>query len=260
VAAPGGGAGATVSQWPDFPPSLASSSCYTGGTAATGGSSQTTNASIYINPLILPVAVGFHELEIYASHGGFPAGTGSASVAHMIGIYTLEGGTRLNLSTSAIWQCNISQNSATAFSAAFWYGTNSTAAGVGSSTSWASSNASVIFAGIKNVKLLDNGSRTLSAGDYYLAHIHTQRSSNLHVASAWATIMCLSESQTTGGVYFGSATTNTAPPYRWMGIASTTSNGTTTGYNIMPQTIHTSAITGTGGASQWRWNIPHFYT
>jgi L-lactate permease len=117
-----------------------------------------------------------------------------------------------------------------------------------------------LFTGIKNIKLTDNASHTLSAGEYFLAHAYSMRSSNANILASFGTGMYVTGSQTTGGVYFGSVTTNTAPPYRWMGIVSTTSNGTTTGYNIMPQTIHTSAITGTGGSSQWRWLAPHLYT
>jgi hypothetical protein len=248
-----------VSRFPQLPVPLATSSMYTGATAATGGGSQTT-ASLYICPLIVPYPIAFDEIEIYVSHGsvGTSNSAWSHSLGHMLGIYTLDtaGGTTALRSVSTFeMHMRLSASSNTAVTGLVYWGTNSTAT---NATTGFTGNSTAAITGLKNIKFIDQA-QTLQAGAYWLAHAYTQRTSGNNQWASPNTALYLSFSQTTGGQYLGITTGGTPSPYRYMGIVSTTSNGTTTGYNIMPASINTSAITGTGGSSQMRWLVPNIY-
>ena len=244
--------GLTLSSYPLVPWDAASSSCYTGATAATGGSSQTT-ASIYLSPLGLDYNLVYNEVEMLMS-GVTTAGTGSISAGHMFGIYTYNSAAgALSLLTSGAFNIQVSQNSATAHSQLFYVGPSSTTQSTGQS-----GNISISIIGLKNFNMLV-ATQTLTQGHYIIAHAYTHRTSGSSVM-AFNSIYCYSGSQTTGGVYFGAATGATQPPVeKYIGIVSTTSNGTTTGYQMIPGSIATSNITNTGGSSQWRFLAPTIY-
>lgn len=246
------GAGATVSLWPYFPYGLATSSVNQGVTSSTGGSSQTT-ASLYVAPFMVPNYLSFNEVEMAISVNNTVAGTGSVSQAHMLGIYTLNAGTALSLSTSYAFNIHYSQNSITSASLKYFWGTNSTSNSTGLSTT----NMSSILTGPRNINLFSQND-SLTPGHYFIGYMHTYRSTGSGVMPT-NTIFAISESQTTAmGVYFGSNTSH-KPFERWMGIVSTTTNGTTTGYYPLPGSIHTSNITHTGGTSQWMWPFHLMY-
>jgi len=177
----------------------------------------------------------------------------------MLGLYTLDtaGGTTALRSVSTFqMQMQFSASSNTAITGLVYWGTNSTRA---DATTGFTGNSTFLITGMKNIKFNDEA-RTLAAGAYWLAHAFTQRTSNVNMWNGPPnSALYLSLSQTTGAPYLGITTGATPSPYRYMGIVSTTSNNTTTGFNIMPASINSTAITGTGGTSQIRWLVPNFY-
>lgn len=236
----------TVSRFPYFPLPLATSSVLSG---TTGNSSTTQH--FYLAPLVVDDDVHYNRVLHYAS-GGTAAGTGSWSAGYMFGLYTLNGGTAFSLERSWIFNAALSQNSVTAQSVQVFWGTNSTS----NSTSW-NGNSSASMTGWREM-LLETGQSTLSQGIYYLVVGFTHRTSGASVGGI-NSLAFLSQSQTTGGARFG---TNTTSPYlgRYIGSFSTTTTGTTTGPTVhsMPASINTSALTSTGGSSQYRWPMIHF--
>ena len=244
ITAAGGGGGATISHWPPFPIGIATSSNYTGATAA--GTNIT--ASFHVFPLQLEQALAFSRINILASYVTTIAGTGSVSLAHMLGIYTLNAGTALSLSTSYMFRQEITQNSITAGTYRWYWGTNST-----SNSSSTSGNVGSLFNSFRVIPLFDLvASNSLSAGQYFLAYAQTNRSSSVNVKPA-ATIMYVSESQSALGALgqLGSAVTRAPFPLLGQFSSTTTAGNFTTPF--MPTSINTTAITNTGGSSQWKW-------
>ena len=249
----------SLRRYPESPVPLATSSMYTGAYGNTGGNSQTT-ASFYICPLILPHPIAFDEIEIYVSNGSVGASnsTWQHTIAHMLGIYTLDtaGGTTALRSVStfqAMMQLTGSSNSA--ITGLVYWGTNSTAT---NATTGFTGNSTAVITGMKNIKFYDQPA-TLPAGQYWLAHGFTQRTSNVNMFSQANTALYMSYSQTTGAPYLGQVTTATPSPYRYMGLFTfqgTTNAGTAP---MVPVSIDTTAITGTGGSSQMRWLAPNIY-
>lgn len=245
------GAAAPNSFWPPIPQPIASSSMVSGTSGATGGSFQTT-AALYISPMVLNNALTFGEVEIPVSHGAFSAGTGSGTIGHHVGIYTLNGGTALSLVSSFVFQANMSVNSATAVSGYYFWGTNST-----SNSTSSGGNISASFTGARQIKVYDS-TGYLSGGDYWVAHALTMRSSSVNVLVSFATGMYLSASQTQVPInYFGD--NSSSPTMRFIGSATTTQNNANSLVFAMPTSIHTSAITNTGGTSQHRFNVVRMY-
>ncbi|MBI5077807.1 MAG: hypothetical protein HZB11_00330 [Candidatus Yonathbacteria bacterium] len=243
----GGGGGATVSHWPPFPVGLAASTNNSGTTAA--GTNVT--ASFHVAPLQLGQAVAFTRINMVGLNITTIAGTGSASVAHMLGIYTLNGGTALSLSTSYMFRQEISQSSVTAETHRWYWGTNSTA----NSSSTAGNVASAV-AGIRILPLfVSAGGNTFSAGQYWVAYAQTNVTGGSNVVSA-NSLMYISQSQSSLGGQIGSAVT--LPPFPLIGqFSSTTVLGNYTS-PFMPSSINTTAITNTGGSSQWKWPYVNF--
>jgi len=235
----------TVSLFPYFPVGLATSSVVSG---TTGNSSTTVN--FYLAPMVVPNDIHYNRVKYYGS-GGTAAGTGSWSAAYMVGLYTLNGGTAFSLERSWIFNAALSQNSVTAHSMQVYWGTNSTS----NSTSWAG-NSSASMTGWREM-LMSTGASTLTRGIYYVVLGFTHRTSGASVGGINSAAF-YSESQTTGGARFG---TNTTEPYfgQYIGSFSTTTTGTTTGptVHVMPASINTSALTSTGGSSQYRIPVVH---
>lgn len=246
----------TLQRYPPFPQPLASSSMNSGTTGATGGSFQTT-AHIYLAPFILHNPIQFQEIELYASHGsvGTANSTWQQTIAHMLGLYSLNADTALSLISTFQVQMVLTASSNTAITGLVYWGTNSTEP---TATTGFTGNSTGAITGLKNLKLYD-ANASFPAGQYWWGHAFTMRTSNTNMWASPNTGMYLTLSQTTGGSYLGITTGGIKPPYRHLGSVSTTSNGTTTGYNIMPASINTTAITNTGGSSQWRWIVPNIY-
>jgi len=235
----------SISLFPAYPLPLATSSVVSG---TTGNSSTTFNC--YLGPMVVDHDVHYNRVVHYAS-GGTAAGTGSWSAAHMIGLYTLNGGTAFSLDRSWVFNMELSQNSVTAQSVRVYWGTNSAA----NSTSWGG-NSSASITGWREM-LFSTGQSTLTEGMYFIVYGFTHRTSGASVGGINSAAF-VSFSQTTGGAKFG---TNTTAPYmpKWIGSFSTTTTGTTTGPSAhgMPASINTSVITSSGGSSQYRWPIVH---
>ena len=249
VAAPGGGAAVSVSQWPFAPWPMATSSVEVGTTGGTGGSTQITG-SLYIAPMIFPAAVVFNCVQLAISAAS-AAGTGSATKGHMLGIYTRNGNS-LSLSTSYMWAAVVSQNSVTAQTMQWWYGTNSTV-----NSSSIGGNISASLARLANVIMIDKVTQTLTAGHYYIAVAHTRRSSSVDVWPMGSQGR-YSVSQHTAAPEFGSNITSSPYDPYFHGIASTTTNVAATSAAFMPASINLSAITKTGGTSLNQWPTPIF--
>lgn len=242
--AAGGGGGNTLSHWPASPMPLSTITNYVGASGATGGSTQFTG-SFYVSPVFLEDAVSFSRINIMASLATGSAGTGSNSIGRMVGIYTLNGGTALSLLSSFMFRHEISQNSVTAQSHYFYWGTNST-----SNSSSSGGNISSAYVGYRNMPIY-TGNTSLSAGQYYFAIAQINRSSSVNVMPA-SNHAYISAVLTTAG-QLGS--TNLTPPFKFMGVFSSTTNTNVLTAQFMPGSVHTSVITNTGNISQWR--IPH---
>jgi len=248
-----GGAGATMSQWPAQPYPWATSSAYSGSSASTGGSTQST-VSIYLSPFALPTAVAFNQVRAMISAGATAAGTGSMTVQEMYGLYTRSAST-LSLVTSFAWNAVVSQNSTSAQTLSWWAG-GFNSSSVAGNTSRISGNVSASMTGLRAIDLAyTSASQSLAAGQYYIGHVHIDRSSSVAVrpmATAWR----YSVSQFTAGFGFS----NTTGPFYCdcNGIASTTTNGSLLNQFAMPSSISLGAITATGGTSRNQWPLLAF--
>jgi hypothetical protein len=249
AAAGGGGAGVTVSHWPPFPVGLATSSNNIGTSGATGGSTQFTG-SFHVAPLLLDATLSFSRLNVQQSYAT-SAGTGSMSLQLQVGIYTLNGGTALSSLSTFMFRHEISQNSVTARTHRFYWGTNST-----SNSSSSSGNISTAYTGLRNIPLYAETSGSLSAGQYWIVFNQINRSSGVNVMPA-ATLNYISASSAfTGAAELGTATTH--PPLPLLGQFSSTTNTNVLTAPFMPASIHTSVITRTGGSSLHKWPYVNF--
>lgn len=219
----------TISEW-GYTNEIRTAGYNTGTTAATGGSSQTT-ASFFIAPLQLAHTLSFYRLNRFASNVS-AGGTGSCTNAHMLGLYTLNAGTRLDSVSTWLWNHINSQNSSTAQTHQWWFGTNST-----SNSSGLTGNVSASVSDMHRIYPFV-GSTTLSPGYYWIVDGYTGRSSNAAVALFSAGLAGI----TTMSSYFALGDTGSLPTGLYQGAFSTTSNGTSTGYQVLPATIHTSVI------------------
>lgn len=246
----GGGGGPTLSMHPATPWPWATSTMYSGASTTTAGGFRST-LSMYVAPFVLPAAVTFNAVDGVINAGATAAGTGSGSNRHVFGVYTRTGST-LSLLTEFAFNAVHSQSSVTAQTLSWWAGAfaGSTAA----STSRISGNVSASISGSRLVGFNASSSATsLSAGQYFLAHIHNARTTGsalFNMSNAWR----YSVSQFTAQGFGFSNTTG--PAYcECNGIASST----VTAANIMefgaPASIHISAITATGGTSRNQWPI-----
>lgn len=239
ASAPAGG-GQTLAFWPTTPLPLASSTNNTGTTAA--GTNIT--ASFHISPLVIEDAVSFSRVNLWVSNVTI-AGTGTGSINRYVGIYTLNGGTALSLLSSFLFRQEVTQNSVTAQSHRFYWGTNST-----SNSSSAGGNISSNYAGVRAIPIF-TGNTSLSAGKYYLAYGQIVVSAGSNILASYNN-MYVSVSQTTAG-QLGSAVS--LAPFPLIGqFSSTTTAGDLTS-PFMPNSINTTVITNTGGTSQWKSNF-----
>lgn len=240
----------TYNWWPVDQVPLATSSFVSGTSGGTGGSTQFT-VSAYVAPMILDKPLAYHEIEMIVSGAATTAGTGSATNGYMLGIYT-ENASTLSLLTSYQWANVYTQNSVTAISRTWWWGTTSNANSLSTS-----GNVSATFSRAAQIILNDSAS-TLTPGTYYLAVVHTNRTSGLNCGGN-SSAMCLSYSQSTGASYFGRASYKPQFAERWHGLFSTTLNAANTNLHSMPGSINSTAITNTGGSSQLRIPFVRFY-
>ena len=112
-------------------------------------------------------------------------------------------------------------------------------------------------AGLRDIKLVDDTTQSLSAGTYYLAQCVTMRSSSVNIGASLMTGMYapgitnhayLAQSTMAGGIgrFIGSVTSQIT------GAAGNTLSMS------MPVSIHTSAIT-VSASNAGRWVQPRFY-
>lgn len=236
----GGGGGATISHWPPFPVGLAASTNYTGSTSA--GTNIT--ASFHVAPLQLEQALAYTRINMIGSNITTIAGTGSASIAHMLGIYTLNGGTALSLSISYMFRQQISQSSVTAETHRWYWGTNSTA----NSSSTAGNIASLI-AGARVLPLFASAAgNTLSAGQYWIAYAQTNVTAGSNIISA-NSVMNISQSLTSAHGQLGSAVSLAPAPLMGYFSSTTTAGNYTTPF--MPSSINTTAILFASTQMKW---------
>lgn len=262
VAAPGGGAGATVSQWPPVPWDVATSTVVLGTTGGTGGSSQIT-ASIYFTPLVLPVAIYYNHVDLIASMVT-SAGTGSVTEAYQIGVYTKNGDT-LSRSVSYLGGAMISQNSISNFSGFFWYGTATAGASSLPTDSWGltynnatNTSRSQFMTGLRDLIVLDKATATLTAGQYWIGVCFSRRSSSVNVWRMGNLAVLSQSQQTAGAVVYGSTVSH--PPYAManiQGIVSTSTNiaNTLVTAALLPSSVATANLNTTN----WIWPAVKFH-
>jgi hypothetical protein len=241
-----------VSMYPYPMPYMGTVTVNVGTTTTVAGGSQTT-ASYRVWPIVLPEPVTFNDVDLMIS-ANTVNGTGGARGAYMFGLYTVNASSRLDSVSTFAFGWSLTQNSVTAQSHTFWRGINPAASSTGLT------NSSVSITGAKRVDLYDGGA-SLSAGLYYGVLAHTV-SSNAAAVISMNNVYVLT-GHTTGistvGGYLGQNTTATAPLYGWVGIFSSTSSTNSAHVNVLPATIHTSAITNTGGSSQQHYPVVAFY-
>lgn len=233
----------TVSIYPDFPPAMASSSAYSGATTTTAGGSL-TSYSLYISPLLVNNAVTFNTAGFLMTHATV-AGTGSLTNAQMFGLYTLNAGTALSLVSTFHFEQRISQNSVTARSHYWFWGTNST-----SNSSSVAGNISASVAR-QNLCVLHSSASSLATGNYWLGYMQTMSTGNVAIGS-FSIYHFTASVQTLASLY---GTTVSVDASRFCGIVSSTVSSAAAHVNIMPASINTSAVTATGGSSQNRFNL-----
>ncbi len=229
-----------LSFYPTIPLPVASSTNNSG----TTGAGTNVTASFHVSPLVLEHAVSFSRVNLWVSHVTI-AGTGSGSVAKYVGIYTLNSGTALSRLSSFMFRQEVSQNSVTAQSHRFYWGTNST-----SNSSSSGGNISANYAGVRALPIF-TGNTSLSAGKYYLVQAMVNVSAGSNIVASYNN-MYVSFSQTTAA-QLGSAVTTAFNPL--LGQFSSTSTFGDLTSPFMPASIHTSVITNTGGTSQWKSNF-----
>lgn len=237
-----------MSYWPVRPWALTNITNNTGTTGNTGGSTQFT-ANFFMAPMLIENAVTFNRIDMLVSNVTV-AGTGSGSVNRNLGIYSLNGGTAFTLVSSFLFRHDMSQNSVTAQSHRFYWGTNST-----SNSSSSGGNISANYAGIRAVPV-HTGANSLSAGQYFLVYGQNNLTAGSNVVSGYQN-MYVSEANTTAG-QLGSAAS--IGPVRFMGVFSSTTNTNVITAQFMPNSINTSALTHTGGTSQWRYPAVNIYS
>jgi hypothetical protein len=212
--------------------------------------------SIYVSPFALPTAVAFNQVRAILSAGATVAGTGSMTIQDIYGLYTRTGST-LSLATQFQWNAVVSQNSTTAATISWWAGSFNSSS-VAGNTSRVSGNVTASMTGLRQIDLAyTSASQSLPAGQYYIAHVHIDRSSSLAVRPA-NSVWRYSVSQFTGAFGFS----NTTGPFycNFNGIASTTTNGSLLNQFALPQAIQVSAITQTGGTTLNQWPLLAFAT
>ena len=238
----------TMSMFPPWPVPLASSSAYTGATTTTAGGSR-TSYSLYISPLEVDHVLSFNTAGMQMSFATV-AGTGSMTNAHMFGLYRMNAGTALSLVETWQMGIHVSQNSVTAQSWRWWWGTDSNA-----NTTTLNGNVSASFAKLNHI-VLHSQATSLAESQYWLGYMQTISTGGAAIGSF--SMHHATGSQTTAGSLFGTNVSVNQLPFH--GIVSGTQSSNAAHVNIMPSSIHTSAITGTGGSSQNRQNVIFFGT
>jgi hypothetical protein len=235
-AAPAGSGGAAP-----WPANIGASSVYTGVTGNTGGSTQ-LSFSGYVAPFQLDAPIAYNRVELPVS-GSTAGGTGSVSVHNLVGLYTLNGGTALSLMQSWAGNVLVSENSSTAQTYRVYWGTNSA-----SNSSGTDGNNTLGVLNGPRLQILESSAGQLPAGQFWVVQVHSMRSANSVVARADSAYRVSNVSSTGFSGLLG--TTTPFVPAQFQGIFSSTTNVSTTGIPAMPASIHTSAITNTGGTSQ----------
>lgn len=242
VAAPGGGAGVTLSRYPNMPWGMwttAAASLYSGSTSANGASTHST-MSYYVQPMDLHDAVAFSKIQLIQSMAT-SAGTGSATLRKYMGIYTMNNGT-LSLSSSWLAGYLRSQNSVTAQTMSVWTGSASNSVGSFQGNSSAQIAAARLFP-------QGQGALTLSAGQYYVIHGQQMITSGVNfINQSWGVGANSSYVQIGNN---SSASSMWAP---MVGAFSSTSSTNAAGANqwLMPSSVNSTAISYTNAASHFR--------
>lgn len=233
----------TLSQFPSPGLAVGAAAYNTGTTGGTGGSTQVT-ASFSVAPMPVPANVVYSRINLLGS-SLTNAGTGSGSMANMVGFYSLNGGTALSLHDSFMLNVLYSQNSSTAQSFHWYVGSVSSS----NSSSTAGNAIGSNFTGYRNIPVYQGASRTLPAGQWWVVHAVTNRTEGSHVYSA-NSFLCVSEGSTNNGSMLNA--TSLQAPMPFIGNFSSTTNVTALGVPMMPSSVHTSAITNNDNTTRWR--------
>jgi hypothetical protein len=106
------------------------------------------------------------------------------------------------------------------------------------------------FFGLKPISFM-TGANSLPAGDYWIAHGYTHRTSGASIGG-WNTAAFMNIGSTTAtNLHQAFGTSTPISPLRYLGVFTTTSNATTTNLLVVPASIHTSVISGTNAFSLW---------
>ena len=242
VAAPGGGGGATMYNWPFQYVSTSSGPTMNSGTTGNTGASTQSTASFTIYPWQLEAPLNFSRLKFALSFGVGAAGTGSWTWNLGLGFYTLTGST-LDLVSSFRWRDECSQNSVTALTHRYYWGTNSTS----NSTQISGNISAASVTGIRPIVMWDGATASLPAAQYYLVSHWQLRTSNLAAGTSLTRII-LAHRQHDLFSDFGTGGTDAAHNPFLAGAFSSTTNTNNLTAVFMPSSIHTSVISGSFAA------------
>ena len=243
-----GGAGPSLINWPHPWAMFVSSNVglNSGTDGSTGGSTQFT-AHQYFAPWNLPAGLAFTRVQQMISFGATGAGTGSITRFFELGIYT-AGGSTLSRISSFRFVLQMSQNSVSAVSGRWYFGTDST-----SNSTSVGGNVSASFTSARDLVVFTSaGNATLSAGNYWLAHRYYVSDSSTPVFNA-ASQVCHSAPLPLQP--FGDNTTFQAPP-QGGGVFFLSTNISNLTATWMPATVAFSDITLSASAAQLSVAVP----
>lgn len=230
---------------------LIASSLFAGSTATTAGGSQTT-ISMYLAPMVVPVNIVYDRIVGIVS-GQTPAGTGSNTQAHMLGVYTVNGGTALSLLSTFAFGMFFTQSSSTAVSGHYFWGSQS------STHSSATTGNATLFQSDRRISFIDDpngsGTQTITMGHYVVAYCYTKKISSTDVVQINSHYCYTGSNQTKMAVPalgVAPASVGSPPPVQFIGIASSAVSSTAADvFNLFPSSINVNGdITGAAATQQ----------
>lgn len=222
-----------------------------GASDATGGSTQETG-SIFVQPIIYPWNLKFNEVLGLISYS-MSQTTGTATERVDYGIYTLNGLTQFSLVSSFRFNVYVTQNSSTALSFHWFWGTTSN-----TNSSASSGNLSAGHARLELIRV-SNGGTYLPAGQYWLAGMYRNTTSGAVIGrhNRIGIDLFTSNAGNMGDLMAAYAVpwrfgklphaTNNLPFHQFQGTLSTTDNGTDPQVLNLPATFDITLLTNTNG-------------
>jgi hypothetical protein len=232
----------TLSMFPDRVPSFAAMGTQASGAIGTTGGSTQVTASYYAASIQIPHPVHFENIFGFNCVSATSAGTGSATLGHQIGLYSVNANTALSLISSWQFRMFVSQNSISARTHHWFWGTASST----NSSSLAGNVSASFTAAANNGRkfLFGTDNTTIDAGQYYIVSAYFVRSSGLNAFNAGSQAIIDGQGVYTAHSMIGQS--NITRGVGFNGVFSSTTNLSNIAAPIMPSSVNTSAITQSG--------------